>query len=127
MQTLKYARAAAVVQACSYKIDDSVTKDHLPWVGPSLARQIRSILHEGTCEQLEQMRCRNSSAHGSRTVSSKCRPMVGCHCCMRRTCQLLSKGRLIRQCFCRKGGLRASCTTADLPLLNTLCAGMTSR
>jgi DNA polymerase/3'-5' exonuclease PolX len=57
MQTLKYARAAAVVQACSYRINDSVHAHDLPWVGPALAQQIRNILHSGTCEQLEQMRC----------------------------------------------------------------------
>lgn len=57
MQTLKYARAAAVVQACSYKIDDRLLKEDLPWVGPAITKQILQILHTGSCEQLEQMRC----------------------------------------------------------------------
>ncbi len=55
-QALKYARAAAAVQACSYTIDSTLQSGDLPYVGDAIVAQIRDIYKMGTCTQLEQMR-----------------------------------------------------------------------
>lgn len=65
-QALRYARAAAAVRACQYKIDTNITEDDMPFVAEASCLQIRQILTTGTCDQLTQFRSafhQSSRAH----------------------------------------------------------------
>lgn len=55
-RALKYARAAAAVQACNYKIDSSLKPSQIPFCGPAITKQIQALVDTGTCTQLQQFR-----------------------------------------------------------------------
>ncbi len=56
LQSLKYARAAAVVRGCSYKLEPGLQAGQLPFVGAAIAQQMNEILETGTCSALEGFR-----------------------------------------------------------------------
>ena len=53
---LKYARVAAVVRGCAFKITPAVVVGQLPFVGEAIAGQMNNILRTGTTEVLEGFR-----------------------------------------------------------------------
>ena len=51
-----YARAAATVQACHFKIDGGLKPDQIPYCGAATVCKIHEIVRTGTCQQLEALR-----------------------------------------------------------------------
>ncbi|KAL3160377.1 hypothetical protein ABBQ32_010704 [Trebouxia sp. C0010 RCD-2024] len=54
--SLVYSRAAAMVRACQFKIDDSLQPDDIPFCGHATANKIKDIARTGTTEVLEAHR-----------------------------------------------------------------------
>lgn len=86
-RALTYAHAAAAMHACAYKVEASVQPGDLPYVGPSIALQIRDLIETGSCLQLQQMRS------GSPVVSGSQGERRG------------SQGASVRAQFCRLPGV----------------------
>eukprot|EP00891_Asterochloris_glomerata_P008834 jgi/Astpho2/8834/fgenesh1_pg.00129_%23_25_t len=51
-----YARAAAAVQACHFRIDGRLRPDQIPYCGAATVSKIHEIVNTGTCQQLEALR-----------------------------------------------------------------------